>query len=60
MQFKNHAEKDFWQEVYLRIVTDYGDPGAATQADTAVEDRRSRMLELAVGQKPPEHMNLPE
>lgn len=58
--FKNHAEKDFWQEVYKKIIDSYGHEGAAKEADLAVEARRSRMLELAVGQKPPENMQLPE
>lgn len=57
VQFKNHAEKDFWQEVYLKSMPTLYTPTAA--ADEAVEDRRVRMLELNLGQKPPEALQLP-
>lgn len=60
MQFKTHAEKEFWQNVCVRLVKTFGAAVAAKHADAAVAERRSRMLELAVGQKPPENMNLPE
>lgn len=60
LQFKNHAEKEFWQEVFLRTSATYGANGAVDEADLAVEARRPRMKELALGQKPPENMNLPE
>lgn len=60
LQFKNHAEKDFWQEVYVKLCEHYGNEGAVLAADQAVESRRPRMKELALGQKPPDNMNLPE
>lgn len=60
LQFKNHAEKDFWQEVYVAILPKIGGAAACARADEAVEDRRTRMKELALGQKPPENMQLPE
>lgn len=46
-KFKSHAEKTFWEACYI-VCLRTGDGATASQlwADTAVRDRRLRMVEL--------------
>lgn len=49
--FKNHAEKEFWEKVFLSLISDgHSETSAATAADTSVLLRRIRMTGLV---KPP-------
>lgn len=46
MEFKNHAEKEFWEKVYLKELEVSGFRDATVHADSAVAARRARMAEL--------------
>lgn len=44
-QFKSHAEKEFWEQIYIATIR--SGIGMGMQfADTAVQDRRARMSKL--------------
>lgn len=48
MQFQSHAEKDFWECVFLASIAEHDGQVSLVRADVAVERRRERMVELNV------------
>lgn len=52
MQFQSHAEKDFWECVYLAAVAENAAAVAEQRADSAVLSRRLRMVVLTAKTNP--------
>lgn len=52
MQFQSHAEKDFWECVFLAAVAENAAAVAEQRADSAVTMRRARMVEINAKKNP--------
>jgi hypothetical protein len=42
-KFKTHAEKEFWEKVYIATIENSSQLTASVEADAAIEARRLRM-----------------